>query len=321
MTTDLDGINTSPDLPEPSDRLTDLIGSFRLARYADGLVESTVRGNTDATVKLARWLTREGIDSWHEVTTGHLRAYMVWVLRHARTPAGGQYERGYANNQYRNIQQWWKWFAEDEGVPDPMAGMKPPKLIDKVTPIIGVQQLGALLAQAEKKNDFESRRDTAILRLFACSGLRLSELTTILVEDLNLEKSAVKVVGKGMKERVIRFDRKTQKALDRYIRVRRDHKYHDHKRLWLAVNNRGPLTPNGMRQAVQRRGVAVGVQLHPHMFRHTFTHLWLAAGGAEGDLMELNGWDSPQMLRHYAKAARGERARGSYDRVNVLGDL
>jgi hypothetical protein len=49
--------------------------------------------------------------------------------------------------------------------------------------------------------------------------------------------------------------------------------------------------------------------------RHHFSHAWLDRGGAEADLMELNGWSSPQMLRRYGASARSARARRSYDRI------
>jgi integrase/recombinase XerD len=58
-----------------------------------------------------------------------------------------------------------------------------------------------------------------------------------------------------------------------------------------------------------------GIDAFPHRFRHHFSHTWLDHGGAEGDLMELNGWASPQMLRRYGASARAARARRSYDRV------
>jgi hypothetical protein len=51
---------------------------------------------------------------------------------------------------------------------------------------------------------------------------------------------------------------------------------------------------------------------------HTFSHNWLDNGGAEGDLMELNGWSSPQMLARYGRSARSARARRHYD--DVMGD-
>jgi integrase/recombinase XerD len=53
----------------------------------------------------------------------------------------------------------------------------------------------------------------------------------------------------------------------------------------------------------------------PHRFRHHFSHAWHERGGAEGDLMKLNGWASQQMLRRYGASARAARARRHYDRI------
>jgi integrase len=55
---------------------------------------------------------------------------------------------------------------------------------------------------------------------------------------------------------------------------------------------------------LQRRGESIGVRVHAHMFRHGFADAWLNAGGDEGDLQELAGWKSSQMVRHYAAANR-----------------
>jgi integrase len=66
---------------------------------------------------------------------------------------------------------------------------------------------------------------------------------------------------------------------------------------------------------VKRRGAQASVDVHPHRFRHHFSHTWLERGGAEGDLMELNGWSTPQMLLLYGGSARGARARRHYDLI------
>lgn len=64
---------------------------------------------------------------------------------------------------------------------------------------------------------------------------------------------------------------------------------------------------NGIYKMIARRGRQCGVEVYPHRFRHHFSHTWLDRGGAEGYLMELNGWTSPQMLRRSpaAPAAAG----------------
>ena len=104
-------------------------------------------------------------------------------------------------------------------------------------------------------------------------------------------------------------------ALDRYLRVRARHAQAYRPHLWLGINNRGPMTASGIYQVIARRGRECGVEVFPHRFRHHFSHTWLGRGGAEGDLMELNGWTSPQMLRRYGASARSARARRSYDRI------
>jgi Phage integrase family len=82
--------------------------------------------------------------------------------------------------------------------------------------------------------------------------------------------------------------------------------------LWLGMGNREPLTAAGIYQMTTRRGRQCGLKVYPHRFRHHFSHTWLDRGGPEGDLMELNGWTSPQMLRRYGASAR---ARRTYDRI------
>jgi integrase len=82
-----------------------------------------------------------------------------------------------------------------------------------------------------------------------------------------------------------------------------------------APETGGPLTAKGIYQMIARRGRQSGVDVFPHRFRHHFSHTWLDRGGAEGDLMELNGWASPQMLRRYGASARSARARRTYDRI------
>jgi integrase len=75
------------------------------------------------------------------------------------------------------------------------------------------------------------------------------------------------------------------------------------------------LAAAGIYQMIARRGEQCSVDAYPHRFRHHFSHTSLDRGGAERDLMELNGWTSPQMLTRYAASARGARARRSYVRI------
>jgi integrase/recombinase XerD len=186
---------------------------------------------------------------------------------------------------------------------------------EKPVPLFTSVELSGL-EKACRGNTFAQRRDAAIIAVFRASGIGLSELAGIRCGDLDLETREIKVLGKGRKERTVKIDCGAARRVDRYLRVRAKHEQASRSWLWLGVNNRGPVSAQGIYEMVKRRGKQAGVHVYPHRFRNHFSHTWqIDHGGAEGDLMELNGWTSPQMLRRYGASARSARARRSYDRV------
>jgi integrase len=291
------------------------VSSFGLHLAAEGKAAKTVRTYTEAVQWFAAdHLRREtGYVGWEEVRKQDVQERIVWLL--------GRYSPAYASNQFRALQQFFKWLAAEEEISDPMAGLRPPHVPDQPVPIFSGGDL-ARLERACAGRSFQQRRDAAVIAVFGATGMRLSELAGIRYDpadpsrsDLDLWHREITVRGKGRKTRTVKISHDAARSLDRYIRVRARHAQACRPQLWLGVNNRGPMTASGIYQVIARRGRECGIEVFPHRFRHHFSHTWLDRGGAEGDLMELNGWTSPQMLRRYGASARSARARRSYDRI------
>jgi integrase len=195
-----------------------------------------------------------------------------------------------------------------------MRNMRPPKVPEQPVPVPTIEDIRKVLDTCAG-NRFEDRRDAAIIRLFADSGIRLAELTGLKLEDVDLPGLAALVYGKGGRYRMARFGTKTAKALDRYVRSRRSHAEAESPAMWLGL--KGPMTSSGVRQMLWRRSTEAGVpRMHPHALRHYASHTYLALGGAETNLMALNGWRSRSMISRYAASTQAERARDEHRRLS-----
>lgn len=297
-----------------SDAFDGLLASFDLALETDGKSDKTRENYTRAVLKFAQWLRANELED--DVTKVKADDVRRWL-----TSQRGKVAESTEYRNYSGCRQFFKWcVAEGEIDITPMANVRAPKVSDQPTPMLTTDQIKALLKTCDGK-DFVPRRDRAIIMLLIDTGMRRSEIGNLTVDAIDLKARTVDVVGKGDAEnrkrwRRIAFGAKTAQALDRYLRVRRQHNYAHMPNLWLAERNRGTFGGDGIRQMLDRRGDLIGVKIKPHMFRHGFADAWLKAGGTEGDLQELAGWKSSQMVRRYAAANRAERAREAHKRLS-----
>jgi site-specific recombinase XerD len=102
-----------------------------------------------------------------QITSRDIQQWMAWLL--------GRYSSAYASNQYRTLQQFFKWLDAEDQLPDPMAGLQPPRVSAKVVPVFTPGEL-TRLGHACAGRSFAQRRDTAIIVVLRATGVRLSEL-------------------------------------------------------------------------------------------------------------------------------------------------
>ena len=236
----------------------------------------------------------------------HVEAFLLDLQARGRSAST-------AAGRYRSLQQLFRWLEEEGEIgASPMLKMRPPKVAEQPVAVLTEDELRALLA-ACKGNTFEARRDTALLRLLVSTGARVSELTGLSVDDIDLDAREATVMGKGGRARVLPLSPKAVRDLDRYLRVRSQRAAPNVPSLF--VGKRGPVGPSGVAQILDKRAKQAGVRhVHAHQFRHTFADGWLRNGGTEGDLMRLAGWRSRDMLNRYGASAADSHTREAHAR-------
>ena len=148
------------------------VASFRLHLAAENKAERTIRAYTEAVrwFAAAHLLCQTSKARWEQVDKQDVQRWMVHLL--------GHYSEAYAYQQYRALQQFFRWLAAEDEVPDPMARLRPPRVTEKPVPFFTSVELSEL-EKACRGGTFAQRRDTAILAVFKATGIRLSEMAGI----------------------------------------------------------------------------------------------------------------------------------------------
>lgn len=284
-----------------TESLAGLVLSWRRSLRAQGKSEKTIQSYQEAAGQFLAWappgpITRGTIEGWLEALHDEGRAPSTVA------------------NRYRSLQQLWKWLVDEREIEvSPFDRMRPPKVPEKRVEVFTDRELRKLFDACSGAN-FRARRDTALLRVLVSTGVRVGGLAGMRLEDVDLDQETAVVTLKGGRDLALPLGPKAVLDLDRYLRVRAAHV---HAGLpWLWIGERGRMRESGVAQMLTKLGARTGVaDVHPHRFRHTYAHEWLAAGGSEGDLMELAGWRSREMLARYGRSAAAQRARDAHRRI------
>ncbi|PTF69030.1 site-specific tyrosine recombinase XerD [Staphylococcus chromogenes] len=189
---------------------------------------------------------------------------------------------------------------------DPTVLIETPKYERKLPDVISIDEIDLLLTTPEtsKNNGY---RDRTMLELLYATGIRVSELINIEVEDVNLLMGFVKVFGKGNKERIIPLGETVIELLKTYIENVRPQLLKKQVTHTLFLNMQGkPLTRQGIWKIIKQTGAKAGIQkrLTPHTLRHSFaTHL-LENGADLRAVQEMLGHSdisTTQLYTHVSK--------------------
>ncbi|MEA2548952.1 MAG: integrase/recombinase XerC [Chloroflexota bacterium] len=317
--------------------VTDATAGSALDRFLGSLAardtsEHTQRSYKATLLAYLDWLAGRGVD-WRTPSRSDLRTYLA-VL-------GMGQARSSTAQRLAAIRSFHRFAAREELAPgDPWGVIATPRLPRRLPRVLEVEEVERLLAAVDgtvEADDAASSdltiaiaiRDRAIVETAYAAGLRISELATATIADLDLRRGEIRVLGKGRKERIGLLGRPAKAALAGYLddgrpilAARRTGPGHDDSGpLEIFLNHRGQaIGVRGLRYRLdllrQRAGLPAGVS--PHTLRHSFaTHL-LEGGADLRVVQELLGHESlatTQIYTHVSPARLRSAYRGAHPRA------
>lgn len=201
---------------------------------------------------------------------------------------------------------------------NPAESLESPRVGRSLPKPLSVTQVDELLEQPLKRNTPEAKRDRAMLELLYAAGLRVSELVSLNVEDLNMSGPYVRCMGKGSKERTIPIHEQAASAVTAYLDDGRAALVKGRKENALFVNRRGErLTRQGfwliLKQYAKEANIASSVT--PHTLRHSFATHMLRGGAPLRNVQELLGHANISTTQVYTQVAN-EHVRQVYEKAH-----
>ena len=171
----------------------------------------------------------------------------------------------------------------------------------KLPKYIGYNELEHILLLPDIKTPL-GQRDSALLELLYSTGVRVSELVSIRLKDIELSEKRIKILGKGNKERYVLYGKICEEKMLRYVKDGREKLLKEEGCPYLFLNKNGrQLTTRGVREVLNRILLKGGESMHisPHMLRHTFATHMLNEGADLRTVQELLGHENLSTTQIY----------------------
>lgn len=241
-----------------------------------GASQNTIEAYSNDVRKLTQYLSDEKINDWREVDTYAVREYLALM----------QAEQITNTTRARNVaalKSFFRFLYMEKYTESNLGELLDVPRKEKVLPKYLTMEEVERLLEAPDITTPNGCRDKAMLELLYASGLRVSELITLRLNDISFEMAYVRCFGKGSKERIIPLGSYALDALEHYIEVCRPKVANNWQTDTLFLNKNGKgLTRQGFWKLIKKYGreAAITADITPHVLRHSFaTHL--LSGGAD----------------------------------------
>ncbi|MCW8890821.1 MAG: tyrosine recombinase XerC [Sedimenticola sp.] len=251
-------------------------------RYEKRLSPHTLSNYRRDLERIIDWCQGQQVTRWNELTPHHTRAFIAQRHRSGISGKSLQRELSALRSLFHYLMR------EGQADHNPANGIRAPKSDKHLPDTLDADLLGNLM-DASPDNALE-QRDLAMMELLYSSGLRLAELVSINLQDIDTQDATLEVVGKGAKSRRVPVGRKALASIDAWKTVRDTVAKPDEAALF--VSQRGTrLQPRSIQQRLKRWALKQGVNrnLHPHLLRHSFASHLLESSSDLRAVQELLG--------------------------------
>lgn len=193
---------------------------------------------------------------------------------------------------------------------DPTARIEFPARWLKLPHVLSVEQVDLLLSQPDKRTVL-GLRDFAILQLFYASGLRISELAALSMDQINLQQGFARPIGKGSKERIVPVGQSAIEAISLYIDESRPKFAGRHNSDKLFLSNRGTgISRSRLWEIIKAYAKSAGIKINvtPHMLRHSFATHMIERGADLRMVQEMLGHSDISTTQIYTHVSRAHIA-------------
>ena len=234
--------------------------------------------------KLEKYLTEGGFETAEQITSTVLNSYVLYMER--KNFAASSISRSIASIRafFQFLTQKYRWKE------NPAEKLKAPKIEKKLPDILSVEEVELLLKQP-KENTAKGIRDRAMLELLYATGIRVSELISLKVEDINL-KLGYLTCSSGERERVIPFGTTAKQAVEHYMEGARKILLGEQESDYLFLNCSGKsMSRQGFWKVLKGYAASAGIQqdITPHTLRHSFAAHLVQNGADLKSVQEMMG--------------------------------
>jgi integrase/recombinase XerC len=262
----------------------------------------TVRNYQTDLADFFKFLTKKELTLLDEVDRHILRDYLSELV-------GRGIAKASIARKLSAIRSFFRYLVREEIIAkNPIEQVSSPKLDRRLPSFLTQEEMGKLLNAPDLSTPL-GQRDRALLELLYASGLRVSELVGLTLEQIDLESNEIRVWGKGSKERVVLMGQPAAEALKDYIKEGRARLRGEKKSKALFLDRYGQkLTERSVQRLLNQyaKKAGIGKRVHPHMLRHTFaTHL-LDGGADLRVVQELLGHARLTSTQIYTHVTKGQ---------------